>query len=107
MMQNWMASCGYADEEPFVMIDCLSGRLRPLYVIDFKYHSGSGVAGGDGDGDEDESQNVFVPSMLDLVLSPQQRNACENAMAATNEVTLRSTAVHDKRSVLYFYTQCY
>ena len=90
-MLNWMKACGYADEEPFVMIDCMSGRLKPLYVVDFRYHSGSGVTGGDGDEDGDESQSVFVPSMLDLVLSPQQRNACENAMAATTEVTMRST----------------
>ena len=82
MMQNWMAGCGYADEEPFVMIDWVSGRLRPLYVIDLPYHAESGVT------DEYESSAVFVPSMLDLVLSPQQRTACEHAMAATNEVNL-------------------
>lgn len=107
MMQNWMAGCGYIDEEPFVMIDCLSGRLRPLYVIDFRYHSESGVGGGvdneggDGDGDGDQSSDVFVPSMLDLVLSPQQRNACENAMAVKNEVSAMMKAVLQRLDVCF------
>lgn len=79
-MQNWMEASGYADEEPFVMIDWVSGRLRPLYTINISYDAGSGEV------DEDENK-VFNPSMLHLVLSPQQKQACEHAMSATNEVT--------------------
>lgn len=78
-MQNWMEASGYADEESFVMIDWVSGRLRPLYTIDISYNAESGVVN-----DEDK---VFSPSMLHLALSPQQKQACEHAMSATNEVT--------------------
>jgi hypothetical protein len=78
-MQNWMEASGYADEEPFVMIDWVSGRLRPLYIINISYDAGSGEV-------EEDENKVFSPSMLHLVLSPQQKQACEHAMSATNEV---------------------
>ena len=79
VMQNWMEASGYADEEPFVMIDWVSGRLRPLYIINISYDAESGEV--------DDENKVFNPSMLHLVLSPQQKQACEHAMSATNEVT--------------------
>lgn len=78
VMQNWMIGSGYADEEPFVMIDWVSGRLRPLYFIDVSYDSNSGEA--------NEGDKVFNPSMLDLVLSPQQKRACDFALAANSQV---------------------
>ena len=79
VMQNWMVGSGYADEEPFVMIDWVSGRLRPLYFIDVSYDSNSGEADDDGD-------KIFNPSMLDLVLSPQQKRACDFASVVNNQV---------------------
>lgn len=78
VMQNWMIGSGYADEEPFVMIDWVSGRLRPLYFIDVSYDSNSGEA--------NEGDQIFNPSMLDLVLSPQQKRACDFALAANSQV---------------------
>lgn len=89
VMLNWMASSGYADEEPFVMIDWVSGRLRPLYSLDISYNSesGEGVKTSPGTG---TCTGVFDPTMLDLVLSPQQKIACEHAMAFTPEVSVVS-----------------
>ena len=90
VMVSWMQGSGYANDEPFVMIDWMSGRLRPLYCLDISYNaeSGEGVnlaAGG----------NVFNPTMLDLVLSPQQKMACEHAMAFAPEVSRGSGSGRD------------
>lgn len=90
VMQNWMTVSGYPDEEPFVMIDWVSGRLRPLYVLNISYNAESGeneMGAGDGD-------SMFNPTMLDLVLSPQQKEACEHAMATTHEVKSIVWCVH-------------
>ena len=76
---------------------CFHGFLGSGSSQDFLAVGGDG----DGDGDGDQSSDVFVPFMLDLVLSPQQRNACGNAMAVKNEVSATMKAVLQRLDVCF------
>lgn len=80
-MKQWMSGSGDGDKEPFVMIDWVSGRLRPLYILNILYDAKSGE-------NVDDVDAVFNPSMLDLVLSPGQKEACEKVMATAQEVKI-------------------
>jgi hypothetical protein len=84
-MQNWMKGSGYPDQEPFVMIDWVSGRLRPLYNIDLNYDTVSGLEVTKAAASSDD-EAIFNPTMLDLVLSPQQREACQHALEYNTQV---------------------
>ena len=79
IMKQWMSGSGDGDNEPFVMIDWVSGRLRPLYMLNIHYDAKSGE-------NVDYDAAVFNPTMLDLVLSPGQKEACEKVMTTTQEV---------------------
>jgi hypothetical protein len=67
MLKNWMKQSHYDDLEPFVLIDDVSGRLRPLYEMSV------------GVSDTLMSGVNAMASMFNLSLSPEQVRACAGA----------------------------
>ena len=119
-MKNWMKKVGV--ETPFVIIDSISGRLKPLYSICVSV-SMRGKATISSNVPEDEIGNtagnrelevyeeeVFTPNLLAIVLSPEQINACTkvmeraemerdvNALAAVVENTVKLSSANKATS---------
>lgn len=83
VMHHWMRTKGLASEEPFVLVDIVSGRLRPLYRISLEISDLLQMNIGANDPSEsfcrycemncdgsEKGKALYSPSLLDLVLSP-------------------------------------